>query len=101
MSRGMAVEWYNPKHEVRDDLTPFIDALVEEVARHVPEKGYGYRNSEWADWFIERAHDLIHRYQENPDNPDEALNVAAMVAFAWSPQTGKWAVYNQEKRPET
>ena len=81
------VPWPSIEQIVRHDLQPYFDAVVKEVARHVPEKGYGYRNKEWLEYFIEETHNLSHNYANNPDNHGEALDIGAMVAFAWSHQT--------------
>lgn len=68
--------------EVAMDLWPFFEAVVKEVTRHVPEKGFGYRNPEWLGYFLEEQHNISHRYAET-GQPGEALDVAAMAGFAW------------------
>jgi len=78
-----------PESKVAQDLIPFFEAVIEEVARHVPEKGYGYRDSSWADWFIERTLELAKNYNANPSNHGEALDIGAMAGFAWLHQTGR------------
>lgn len=90
MDRVYEYRWPSVEEIVRYDLQPYFDAVVKEVARHVPEKGYGYRNKEWIDYFIERTHKLAHNYLENPDNSGEALDIGAMAAFSWLHQTGSF-----------
>ena len=88
----------NPENIVRWDLKPFFDAIVKEVARHVPEKGYGYRQGDWLDYFIEESYNLVNAYAKNPKNSGEALDAAAMLGFAWVHQNGGFSINNQEKR---
>lgn len=86
------------QENVQRDLQPFFDAIVKEVARHVPEKGYGYRDGDWLDYFIEEAHNLSHNYAGNPENSGEALDAAAMLGFAWTHQNGGFSINNQGRR---
>jgi len=80
--------------KVAHDLIPFFEAVIKEVARHVPEKGYGYRNPDWQKEFAHRAVDLTvtysnsHMREGKSDNPGEALDAAAMLAFSWLHETG-------------
>ena len=83
-----------PESKVAQDLIPYFEAVIEEVARHVPEKGYGYRNSEWLIYFLEQTKNLAESYWYNPENVGEALDIGAMAAFAWSHQTDVWSIEN-------
>ena len=37
---------------VAQDLIPYFKAVIEEVSRHVPEKGYGYKEPEAQKFMI-------------------------------------------------
>jgi len=75
--------------KVAQDMIPFFEAVVEEIARHVPEKGYGYRNGEWLAFFKSQGSVLASKYAWLDDNPGEALDATAMIGFAWLHENGK------------
>jgi len=86
--------------KVAQDLIPFFEAVIEEVARHVPEKGYGYRDPECEQMCRGRAFILARRYADKRDNPGEALDAGAMLAFAWLHETANMTIINGELRSE-
>ncbi len=92
MDRVEDLQWPSEEEIIRFELQPYFDAVVKEVARHVPEKGHGYRNSDWTGWFIERILTLAQNYNQDPDNYGEALDIGAMAAFAWSHQTKSFRI---------
>jgi len=106
MGRVEEIHWPSPEEIVRFDLQPFFDAVVKEVARHVPEKGFGYRNKAWLDYFIEKTHKLAYNYMVDPSNSGEALDIGAMAAFAWLHQTDSFPLpkptsqFTSERRTE-
>jgi len=91
-----------PESKVAQDLIPFFEAVIEEVARHVPEKGYGYRDPDWAHWFaneaVTKARDYYMSYGKEGSNVGEALDATAFEAFAWLHETGKLSIKCAELR---
>ena len=85
--------------QVAKDLEPFIDALIKEVARHVPEKGYTYKETQYRQYLAEAGNSRAYDYMvdqrvamagDSPHrNPGEALDAAAFLAFSWLHETGK------------
>ena len=95
MSRN-EIEWETSKEQrtenlIRHEFKPFYFALCKEIARHVPEKGFGYRNAEWLDYFKEEASKLATRYACGyEENIDESLDISAFMAFSWMHEHGKF-----------
>ena len=79
--------------KVGQHLAPFFKAVVEEVARHVPEKGYQYLEAGYSKAFARGAEIRASDYRKDLalDNPNhgEALDAAAFLAFSWLHETGK------------
>ena len=99
--------------QVAQDLIPYFEAVIEEVARHVPEKGYSYREKTWwgnpgtpateaaARLGYERAESywLDTTVEDHKPNKGEALDAGAFLAFSWLHITGNMPSQdNQEKR---
>ena len=84
----------SPESKVAHDLLPFFEAVIKEIARHVPEKGYGYRDPDWAHWFaneaVDKARAYYMSYGKEGSNVGEALDATAFEAFAWLHETGKF-----------
>lgn len=88
---GKLIVWHDetPESKVATDLLPFFEAVIKEVARHVPEKGYDYKNDGWLNYFKDEAHKLSGKYADvRNENVGEALDATAMLAFAWLHETG-------------
>ena len=86
------------EHQIRFEFNPFYIAMCKEIAHHVPEKGYGYRDGEWLEYFKHEAVKLSARYAwANEGNPDEALDASAMLAFSWMHEMGKFDSSEQSK----
>ena len=85
--------------KVAKDLTPFFDAVIREVARHVPEKGYTFKEPKYREYLAEMASERAYDYmvgqrvalrtEEAHSNPGEALDSAAFLAFSWLHETGQ------------
>jgi len=89
--------------KVARDLIPYFEAVIEEVARHVPEKGYSYREKIWwgnpgkpaaeaaAKLGYKKAEDywLETTVEDHEPNKGEALDAGAFLAFSWLHITGK------------
>ena len=98
------------RENVRKDLQPFFDAVVKEIARHVPEKGYGYKDPDaqkfmiphlgeisWQVYKMVRNTGVIRSVEDGiaiGDNPGELLDLTAMAAFVWSHLRGVWTINN-------
>lgn len=100
------IEWELSKEErtenaIRNEFKPFYFALCKEIARHVPEKGYGYRNNDWLDYFKEEASKLATRYACGyEENRDESLDISAFMAFSWMHEHDYFNSSNQTKTEE-
>ena len=102
------------RENVQRDLQPFFDAVVEEVARHVPEKGYSYRDPKVKNFMVKHLGDLsfnVYRMVRDisptrtvtntpglGDNLGELLDITAMAGFVWSHLEGAWSIKNGERR---
>ena len=100
--------------KVAQDLIPYFEAVIVEVARHVPEKGYSYKNPDATNFMIPHLGELsntiarmVHRTGvvrsvvdgiALGDNPGELLDHTAMSAFVWSHIKGVWSQEYTEKR---
>uniref|UniRef100_A0A6M3ME51 Uncharacterized protein n=1 Tax=viral metagenome TaxID=1070528 RepID=A0A6M3ME51_9ZZZZ len=93
--------------KVAQDMIPYFEAVIEEVARHVPEKGYSYKEPEAQKFMIPHLKKLswkiykmldrvgvlraIEYGEAIGDNPGELLDHTAMAAFVWSHLQGTWS----------
>jgi len=100
--------------KVAQDLIPYFEAVIEETARHVPEKGYGYKEPDAQKFMIPHLKELswkIYKMLDKVgvirateygeaigDNPGELLDHTAMSAFVWSHLQGVWSINNGGKR---
>lgn len=101
MSERELSEMDRIEHNIFMEFKPYYIAMCREIARHVPEKGYGYRNSAWIEYFKYEAVKLSARYAwANESNPDEALDAGAMLAFAWMHETGKFDCLSENIKGE-
>jgi len=86
--------------KVAHDLLPFFEAVIKEVARHVPEKGYTFKDPKYremlakmaskrADDYLSETKVALQRPVTKHRNPGEALDATAFLAFSWLHETGK------------
>jgi len=92
------------KKKIRFEFEPFFKAMIDEMARHYPEKGFSWmektfkidHNSRYSSMpSIWRDHDMvkesliptlkrvIEKWEEKPDNIGEYLDMAAMCGMIW------------------
>ena len=95
--------------KVAHDLLPFFEAVIKEVARHVPEKGYTFKDPKYREMLARAGSTKAYDYlidtlvtlkdpTINHQNPGEALDSAAFLAFSWLHETGKITVNCAELR---
>jgi len=100
--------------KVAQDLIPYFEAVIEEVARHVPEKGYRYKEPKALEFMIPHLKKIsfalyrmlgsvgvvraIKDGEAIGDNPGELLDHTAMSAFVWSHLNKVWTQDYTEKR---
>jgi len=88
--------------EVRIELSyeffPFFQAMIDEIVRHFPEKGFSYRNKTWllegleeidaVDGFHAEIIRAFDEWRQNKD-PHQFVDIAALMAMSWLHETDR------------
>ena len=74
----------SPESRVATDLLPFFEAMIKEVARHVPEKGDSWKKMKLYDLEIILSQHVSDWWTLNKENDmDDLLDMADLCAMVW------------------
>ncbi len=89
------------REKITQDFKPFIEAMIDELERHYPDKGDSWKTTS-PNYFYKLFHDILDRY-EITHIPDELVDMANILAMWWMTTPRRLfssLETSEERRPE-